>query len=174
MASPSGGKLSPQVTDEGALSGHFPLIRRIRATFPQRGKAFSATQKSRCRCFHLHRRSYFFGVISLITLIRYFSDWSLIIIGTASYLLRSFLNPWLILRVHGSIPFSEWLEVSGLGLMLRATPLNSCTLEYLLVDQVNFRLLGFGGVITVISTSLLSLDLCNTLRSFWWAASALC
>ena len=103
---PLWGKLSPQVTDEGATSGHFPLIRRAgRATFPQRGKAFSVTKKSRCRCFHLHRRSYFFGVISLITLIRYFSDWSLKIIGTASYLLRSFLNPWLILRVHGSIPF---------------------------------------------------------------------
>ena len=38
---PLGGKLSPQVTDEGALAGHFPLIRRApRATFPQRGEGF--------------------------------------------------------------------------------------------------------------------------------------
>ena len=85
-----------------------------------------------------------------------------------------FLKPLANLTRSWEYPFSEWFVVSGLGLMLRATPLNSCTLEYLLVDQVNFRLLGFGGVITVISTSLLSLDLCNTLRSFGWAASALC
>ena len=85
-----------------------------------------------------------------------------------------FFKPLANLTRSWEYPFSEWFVVSGLGLMLRATPLNSCTLEYLLVDQVNFRLLGFGGVITVISTSLLSLDLCNTLRSFGWAASALC
>ena len=40
-ASPSGGKLSPQVTDEGATTGHFPSSGAYRATFPQRGKAFS-------------------------------------------------------------------------------------------------------------------------------------
>ena len=85
-----------------------------------------------------------------------------------------FFKPLANLTRSWEYPFSEWFVVSGLGLMLRATPLNSCTLEFLLVDQVNFRLLGFGGVITVISTSLLSLDLCNTLRSFGWAASALC
>ena len=85
-----------------------------------------------------------------------------------------FLKPLANLTRSWEYPFSEWFVVSGLGLMLRATPLNSCTLEYLLVDQVNFRLLWFGGVIAVISTSLLSLDLCNTLRSFGWAASALC
>ena len=77
-----------------------------------------------------------------------------------------FFKPLANLTRSWEYPFSEWFVVSGLGLMLRATPLNSCTLEYLLVDQVNFRLLWFGGVITVISTSLLSLDLCNTLRSF--------
>ena len=39
---PLWGKLSPQVTDEGATPGYFPLIRRAgRATFPQRGKALS-------------------------------------------------------------------------------------------------------------------------------------
>ena len=85
-----------------------------------------------------------------------------------------FLKPLANLTRSWEYPFSEWFVVSGLGLMLRANPLNSCTLEYLLVDQVNFRLLWFGGVIAVISTSLLSLDLCNTLRSFGWAASALC
>ena len=77
-----------------------------------------------------------------------------------------FLKPLANLTRSWEYPFSEWFVVSGLGLMLKANPLNSCTLEYLLVDQVNFRLLWFGGVIAVISTSLLSLDLCNTLRSF--------
>ena len=42
------------------------------------------------------------------------------------------------------------------GLMLRTAPLNSSTLEYLLMDQVKFRYILFGGVVTVISTSLLS------------------
>ena len=43
-----------------------------------------------------------------------------------------------------------------MGLMPRTAPLNSSTLEYLLMDQVKFRYILFGGVVTVISTSLLS------------------
>ena len=43
-----------------------------------------------------------------------------------------------------------------LGLMLRTGPLNSCTLECLLVDQMKFRFFLFGGVVTVIATDLLS------------------
>ena len=44
---PLWGKLSPQVTDEGATPGYFPLIRRAgRATFPQRGKALSVKNVS--------------------------------------------------------------------------------------------------------------------------------
>ena len=43
-----------------------------------------------------------------------------------------------------------------LGLMLRTAPLNSCTLECLLVDQMKFRFFLFGGVVTVIATDLLS------------------
>ena len=52
---PLWGKLSPQVTDEGelcghcnntgwfvAVAGHFPLIRRWRATFPQGGRLYRA------------------------------------------------------------------------------------------------------------------------------------
>ena len=42
MASPLWGKLSPQVTDEGASAGRLPLIRRIRATFPQGGRLLSS------------------------------------------------------------------------------------------------------------------------------------
>ena len=37
---PLGGKLSPQVTDEGAASGHFPLIRRAGAPPSPQGKGF--------------------------------------------------------------------------------------------------------------------------------------
>ena len=39
MASPLWGKLSPQVTDEGATTGHFPLIRRVPRHLPPKGKA---------------------------------------------------------------------------------------------------------------------------------------
>ena len=39
---PLWGKLSPQVTDEGALAGHFPLIRRVPRHLPPKGKAFPA------------------------------------------------------------------------------------------------------------------------------------
>ena len=39
---PLWGKLSPQVTDEGATSGHFPLIRRVPRHLPPKGKAFPA------------------------------------------------------------------------------------------------------------------------------------
>ena len=42
------------------------------------------------------------------------------------------------------------------GLMLRTAPLNSSTLECLLVDQMKFRFFLFGGVVTVIATDLLS------------------
>ena len=38
---PLWGKLSPQVTDEGESSGHFPLIRRVPRHLPPKGKAFS-------------------------------------------------------------------------------------------------------------------------------------
>ena len=37
---PLWGKLSPQVTDEGATSGHFPLIRRVPRHLPPRGEGF--------------------------------------------------------------------------------------------------------------------------------------
>ena len=37
MASPLWGKLSPQVTDEGATAGHFPLIRRVPRHLPPKG-----------------------------------------------------------------------------------------------------------------------------------------
>ena len=39
---PLWGKLSPQVTDEGEPSGHFPLIRRVPRHLPPKGKAFPA------------------------------------------------------------------------------------------------------------------------------------
>ena len=39
---PLWGKLSPQVTDEGATTGHFPLIRRVPRHLPPKGKAFAA------------------------------------------------------------------------------------------------------------------------------------
>ena len=39
---PLWGKLSPQVTDEGELAGHFPLIRRIPRHLPPKGNAFPA------------------------------------------------------------------------------------------------------------------------------------
>ena len=39
---PLGGKLSPQVTDEGLPTGSFPLIRRVPRHLPPRGKAFPA------------------------------------------------------------------------------------------------------------------------------------
>ena len=38
---PLWGKLSPEVTDEGATSGHLPLIRRVPRHLPPKGKAFS-------------------------------------------------------------------------------------------------------------------------------------
>ena len=37
---PLWGKLSPQVTDEGATSGYFSLIRRVPRHLPPKGKAF--------------------------------------------------------------------------------------------------------------------------------------
>ena len=37
-----GGKLSPQMTDEGLPTGSFPLIRRVPRHLPPRGKAFPA------------------------------------------------------------------------------------------------------------------------------------
>ena len=37
---PLWGKLSPQVTDEGATTGRFPLIRRVPRHHPPKGKAF--------------------------------------------------------------------------------------------------------------------------------------
>ena len=37
---PLWGKLSPQVTDEGASAGYFPLIRRVPRHLPPKGKAF--------------------------------------------------------------------------------------------------------------------------------------
>lgn len=43
MASSFGGKLSLQVTDEGTLAGHFPLIRRAGATAAHRRSFPSAS-----------------------------------------------------------------------------------------------------------------------------------
>ena len=37
---PLWGKLSPQVTDEGATTGHFPLIRRVPRHLPPEGEGF--------------------------------------------------------------------------------------------------------------------------------------
>ena len=37
---PLWGKLSPQVTDEGASAGHFPLIRRVPRHLPPKGEGF--------------------------------------------------------------------------------------------------------------------------------------
>ena len=42
---PLWGKLSPQVTDEGASAGSFPLIRRVPRHLPPKGKAFAPTKK---------------------------------------------------------------------------------------------------------------------------------
>ena len=44
-ASPLWGKLSPQVTDDGAISGHFPLIRRVPRHLLPKGEGFSVIQK---------------------------------------------------------------------------------------------------------------------------------
>ena len=64
MASPLWGKLSPQVTDEGATPGHFPLIRRVPRHLPPRGKAFRhiltlnsplSTLRRLCVCFPIPR-----------------------------------------------------------------------------------------------------------------------
>ena len=68
-----------------------------------------------------------------------------------------FTNPFrdLSLPVHWSYPLilrSMWV----LGLMLRTAPLNSSTLECLLMDQMKLRFFLFGGVVTVIATDLLS------------------
>ena len=43
---PLWGKLSPQVTDEGATSGHFPLIRRAGAPPSPQGEGFCSNYKS--------------------------------------------------------------------------------------------------------------------------------
>ena len=43
---PLWGKLSPQVTDEGATSGYFPLIRRVPRHLPPEGKAFPGGVRS--------------------------------------------------------------------------------------------------------------------------------
>ena len=40
---PLRGKLSPQVTDEGATAGHFPLIRRVPRHLPPKGEGFGVT-----------------------------------------------------------------------------------------------------------------------------------
>ena len=45
MASPLWGKLSPQVTDEGATAGHFPLIRRVPRHLPPKGEGFCVIEK---------------------------------------------------------------------------------------------------------------------------------
>ena len=37
---PLWGKLSPQVTDEGATAGSFPLIRRVPRHLPPKGEGF--------------------------------------------------------------------------------------------------------------------------------------
>ena len=37
---PLWGKLSPQVTDEGVICGHFPLIRRVPRHLPPKGEGF--------------------------------------------------------------------------------------------------------------------------------------
>ena len=46
LASPFWGKLSPQVTDEGELSGHFPLIRRAGAPPSPQGEGFPGGVRS--------------------------------------------------------------------------------------------------------------------------------
>ena len=38
---PLWGKLSPQVTDEGATTGHFPLIRRVPRHLLPKGEGFT-------------------------------------------------------------------------------------------------------------------------------------
>ena len=110
---------------------------------------------------------------SLITLTRYFSDCTLVFI-------RIILTSRFCLTLSGSqftcslvLPsgslFAEkhlWNVVKSVrllrsflgyrGLMLRTAPLNSSTLECLLVDQMKFRFFLFGGVVTVIATDLLS------------------
>ena len=110
---------------------------------------------------------------SLITLTRYFSDCTLVFI-------RIILTLRFCLTLSGSqftcslvLPsgslFAEkhlWNVVKSVrllrsflgywGLMLRTAPLNSSTLECLLVDQMKFRFFLFGGVVTVIATDLLS------------------
>ena len=42
---PLWGKLSPQVTDEGATSGHLPLIRRVPRHLLPKGEGFPVVQK---------------------------------------------------------------------------------------------------------------------------------
>ena len=110
---------------------------------------------------------------SLITLSRYFSDCTLVfirIILTLRFCLTlsgSQITCSLVLP-SGSL-FAEkhlWNVVKSVrllrsflgyrGLMLRTAPLNSSTLECLLVDQMKFRFFLFGGVVTVIATDLLS------------------
>ena len=108
---------------------------------------------------------------SLITLTRYFSDCTLVFMGDhpnfcdfvkpfqdLSYLFIG-LTLWFVICLkafveRGKIGFK--IGPGVLGLMLRTAPLNSCTLECLLVDQMKFRFFLFGGVVTVIATDLLS------------------
>ena len=108
---------------------------------------------------------------SLITLARYFSDCTLVFMGDhpnfcdfvepfqdLSYLFIG-LTLWFVICLkafveRGKIGFK--IGPGVLGLMLRTAPLNSCTLECLLVDQMKFRFFLFGGVVTVIATDLLS------------------
>ena len=64
---PLWGKLSPQVTDEGASAGHFPLIRRVPRHLPPKGEGFSAAAvpvnqpAGKPRALHFYPKNCFFG-----------------------------------------------------------------------------------------------------------------
>ena len=70
MASPLWGKLSPQVTDEGATTGHFPLIRRVPRHLPPKGEGFPPpTYTTKRQAPHLRRLPFSESIIKK----RYFS-----------------------------------------------------------------------------------------------------
>ena len=50
---PLWGKLSPQVTDEGATPGHIPLIRRVPRHLPPKGEGFSPHLNSKLSTLRL-------------------------------------------------------------------------------------------------------------------------
>ena len=56
---PLWGKLSPQATDEGELSGHFPLIRRVPRHLPPKGEGFPPHLNSKLSTLNFPPLSYF-------------------------------------------------------------------------------------------------------------------